>query len=120
MKTLLLVEDDDDVREALADVLREAGYVVARAADGAEAICALRSGLRPSAILLDLMMPVMDGFQFRAEQRRDPELARIPVILVSADRTLDRDARALDVAARLAKPAQVEDLLATVAHVTGG
>jgi CheY-like chemotaxis protein len=117
MTMLLLVEDDDDVREALADVLREAGYDVAWAADGAEAIRALRSGLRPDAILLDLMMPVMDGFQFRAEQRSDPALARIPVILISADRALERDAKALEVAAQLAKPAAVADLLATIARV---
>ncbi len=119
MTSILLVEDDDDVREALVDVLRGAGYEVAWAADGAEAIRALRAGLRPSAILLDLMMPVMDGLQFRAAQRSDPALAPIPVILLSADRTIDRDARALEVAARLAKPAQVEDLLATVAKVAG-
>jgi CheY-like chemotaxis protein len=118
--TILLVEDDADVREALADVLQDAGYDVARAADGAEGIRALRAGLRPAAIVLDLMMPVMDGFQFRAEQRSDPDLARIPVILVSADRALDRDASAMGVAARLAKPAQVDDLLATIAQVAGG
>lgn len=117
--TILLVEDDDDVREALADVLRDAGYDVAWAADGAEAIRLLRAGLRPAAIVLDLMMPVMNGFQFRAEQLSDPDLARIPVILVSADRSLDRDARAMDVAARVTKPAQVEDLLATIAQVAG-
>ena len=117
MKTILLVEDDDDVREALADVLREAGYDVAWAADGAEAMRALRGGLRPSAILLDLMMPVMDGFQFRAEQESDPALAPIPVIVVSADGRLDRDAAALHAAAMLAKPAEVDDLLATVARV---
>ena len=117
MSMILVVEDDDDVREALADVLREAGYDVARAVDGAEAIRALRSGLRPSAILLDLMMPVMDGFQFRDEQRSDPALAPIPVIVVSADRALDQEAAALGAAARIAKPAEVEDLLATVARV---
>ncbi len=120
MTMVLLVEDDGDVREALADVLREHGYDVAWAADGAEAIRALRSGLRPAAILLDLMMPVMDGFQFRAEQRSDPALARIPVIVVSADRAIDRDAAALGAAAKLAKPARVDDLLATVARVASG
>jgi CheY-like chemotaxis protein len=120
MTMILLVEDDDDVREALADVLREHGYDVAWAADGAEAIRALRSGLRPAAILLDLMMPVMDGFQFRAEQRSDPALAPIPVIVVSADRTLEREAQGLGAAARLSKPAPVEDLLATVARVAAG
>jgi CheY-like chemotaxis protein len=117
MTMLLVVEDDDDVREALADVLRDAGYDVAWAADGAEAIRALRSGLRPSAILLDLMMPVMDGFEFRAEQRGDPALSSIPVIVVSADRFLEQDGRSLGAAASLAKPPQVPELLATVARV---
>jgi CheY-like chemotaxis protein len=119
MTMILLVEDDDDVREAVAEVLREHGYDVAWAADGAEAMRALRSGLRPSAILLDLMMPVMDGFAFRAEQRSDPALAPIPVIVVSAGRSLERDACALGAAARIEKPARVEDLLATIARVAG-
>ncbi len=117
MSMVLVIEDDDDVREALADVLREAGYDVAWAADGAEAIRALRSGLRPSAILLDLMMPVMDGFAFRAEQRSDPALEAIPVIVVSADRFLDRDAGALGAAASVAKPTEPGVLLSTVARV---
>ncbi len=120
MTMVLLVEDDGDVREALADLLREHGYDVAWAADGAEAIRALRSGLRPSAILLDLMMPVMDGFQFRAEQRSDPALAPIPVIVISADRSIDRDAAALGAAAKLAKPTTVSDVLAAVARVAAG
>ncbi len=120
MTMLLVIEDDDDVREALADVLRDAGYDVAWAADGAEAIRALRSGLRPSAILLDLMMPVMDGYECRAEQRGDPALASIPVIVVSADRFVERDGRAVGAAAAIAKPPAGPALLATVARVAAG
>jgi CheY-like chemotaxis protein len=120
MTMILVVEDDGDVREALADVLRQHGYDVAWAADGAEAIRALRSGLRPSAIVLDVMMPVMDGLEFRAEQRSDPALACIPVIVITADRAIGRNAAALDAAATLAKPAAVSDLLAAVARVAAG
>jgi CheY-like chemotaxis protein len=114
---LLVVEDDHDVREALTQLLRDAGYDVAWAVDGEEALRALRRGLQPAAILLDLMMPVMDGFEFRANQRSDPALAAIPVILMTADRAVAPEVRALDVAALLAKPARVDDLLDVVARV---
>jgi len=117
---LLVVEDDHDVREALTELLREAGYAVAWAPDGDEALRALSAGLRPAAILLDLMMPVMDGFEFRARQRSDPALAAIPVILMTADRTVDAEARALEVAARVTKPARVDDLLDVVARIAAG
>jgi CheY-like chemotaxis protein len=68
----------------------------------------------PSVILLDLMMPVMDGWQFRTEQLRDPALAAIPVILISADGTVREKAAALSAAAFLRKPIDVEQLLALV------
>lgn len=116
---ILVVEDDHDVREALTELLRDAGYGVAWAADGRAAIQALRGGLRPAAILLDLMMPGMDGFEFRAVQRGDPALAAIPIILMSADRGIDRDALALGAAGRVAKPARIDDVLAVVARIAG-
>jgi CheY-like chemotaxis protein len=115
---LLLVEDDADVRESLGEVLRDAGYAVAWAANGADALRALRSGLRPAAILLDLMMPGVDGFEFRAAQRGDPAIAAIPVIVLSADRAIDQDARILGAAGHLPKPARVADVLAVVDRVT--
>ena len=84
-KAVLLVEDDIDVREAVADTLDEAGYRVSPARNGQEALDMLRSGaVQPRVILLDLMMPVMDGWQFREEQLRDPALASIPVVALSA------------------------------------
>lgn len=119
-RLLLVVEDDHDVREALTEVLRDAGYAVSWAPDGREAMRALRGGLRPAAILLDLMMPGMDGFEFRAAQRSDPALAAIPVILLTADRAIDGDALALGAAGRVSKPARVDDVLAVVARVAGG
>jgi CheY-like chemotaxis protein len=81
---ILVVDDDADCRESLQLVLEDAGYAVAIAGDGREALQALESGPRPAAILLDLMMPVMDGKEFLAEIKRRPAFAAIPVIIVSA------------------------------------
>ena len=81
---VLLVEDDASIRESLGETLREEGFDVAMAANGRQALELLRSSSRPSAILLDLMMPVMDGWDFRHEQLHDPSLRDIPVVIVTA------------------------------------
>jgi CheY-like chemotaxis protein len=112
--SVLVVEDDFDVRDALTQVLEMEGFRVVGAADGNEAMERARTGPLPSVILLDLMMPVMDGWQFRTEQLRDPALAAIPVILISADGTVREKAAALSAAAFLRKPIDVEQLLALV------
>ncbi|HET7826632.1 MAG TPA: response regulator [Anaeromyxobacter sp.] len=116
---LLVVEDDPDVRDALSVVLADAGYGLCWASDGLEAMRVLRAGARPAAILLDLMMPGMNGFDFRAAQRADPAIAGIPVILVTAMRGAERAAVSLEAAAYVPKPARVDDLLAVVARVAG-
>ncbi len=116
---VLVVEDDPDVREALTVVLRDAGYGIRLAMDGIEAMEALREGLRPSAILLDLMMPGMNGFEFREEQRADPAIADIPVIVITATRWTERTAFQIGAAACVPKPAQVDDLIAAVRRVAG-
>src|SRR5262249_8198798 len=82
-RNILLVEDDPDPRDALQDVLAECGHRVATAHDGIEALSAM-TWFHPDVVLLDLLMPRMDGWQFRLEQRRDPALADIPVIAMSA------------------------------------
>ncbi len=82
--TVLVIEDDSDVRNALAELLSGEGYAVSLTADGGEALDKLRGGLRPSVILLDLMMPKVDGWDFRRAQLDDPILAPIPVILLTA------------------------------------
>ncbi len=114
---VLLVEDDWNVREALAAVLEDSGHEVRVASDGAEGLQLLRAGLHPCVILLDLMMPGMDGYAFRREQRADPALADIPVIVVSgAVRTMD-EVRDMGVAAMLPKPVDCDRMLAVVAEL---
>jgi two-component system, chemotaxis family, chemotaxis protein CheY len=115
-RTVLLVEDDYDVRETIAEVLADEGYDVVTAVDGQDALDKLRAGARPFAILLDLMMAGMNGFQFRAEQRADPALAAIPVIVLTADRQVDDKARELGADAYVRKPTQLENLLAVLAR----
>ncbi|HEY8516723.1 MAG TPA: response regulator [Candidatus Binatia bacterium] len=95
---VLLIEDEDSVREAIAAVLDTEGYRVRTARHGREALEMLRGGLRPCMIILDLMMPVMDGWQFRAEQLRDPELLKIPTVVYSAVGNIDEAIEHLNVA----------------------
>src|SRR5713226_6627597 len=86
-RRLLVVEDDWELRSSLSDLLRRDGYDVADAANGSEALDYLKSSPAPDLILLDLMMPVKDGWQFRIEQKKDPTIASIPVLAMSADDT---------------------------------
>lgn len=83
-KLILVVDDDRDIREAMRDVLTDEGYHVEAASNGAEALDLLRKGVEPAVILLDLMMPVMDGWTFRQRQRLEGGLAGIPVVLLTA------------------------------------
>jgi len=80
----MVVEDEAPARAGMEQLLRAAGYEAVGAPNGQEALDMLRSGVRARVILLDLMMPVMDGWTFRREQLRDPQLAHIPVIVLSA------------------------------------
>lgn len=112
---ILLVEDDPALRCTLAEVLEERGYEVVCAEHGAEALARLGDRPTPSVILLDLAMPVMDGWSFRNAQRKDPRLAAIPTVILSA--TLSADPRALeglDADAALSKPFTLERLIETV------
>src|SRR5947209_19891585 len=109
-KPILVVEDDATIRETMTLLLEMEGYKVQSAANGAEALTALRQKELPCLILLDLMMPVMDGWEFRHIQRQDPKLARIPIILVSAAPALPEKAVDLATAGYLQKPVEVETL----------
>ncbi|GAB4192020.1 MAG: hypothetical protein OHK0022_05990 [Roseiflexaceae bacterium] len=118
--SILVVEDDRMIRAALVRVLLQTGHAVLEAANGAEALTCLRTARpRPSLILLDLMMPVMDGVQFRQAQLADPALAAIPVVVLSAVSQTEAQATELRAAAVLLKPVDVVDLLDTVARVMG-
>jgi CheY-like chemotaxis protein len=83
---LLVVDDDTDLRKTMREILEASGYRVEEAGHGKEALTALRAGLRPCLIILDLMMPEMDGYEFKRRHDADPELAQIPVLVVTAFR----------------------------------
>jgi CheY-like chemotaxis protein len=112
--TILLVEDDYDVREALAETLRDEGYAVDCANDGMEALIYLRGGHRPGLILLDLMMPRMSGSEFRLAQKGDPAVADIPVVLLSADGRMREKALVLETAGAIRKPIDLGELLGII------
>ena len=113
--TVLLVEDDLDIQEVLADVLTEVGYQVSIASEGREALAFLKSRPQPAVILLDLMMPGMDGYAFRTAQMAEPGLAKIPVIVITAQREIRGDT--FDSADVLAKPIKLATLLAAIERV---
>jgi CheY-like chemotaxis protein len=107
-KTVLIVDDDQEFRDALAEIVRGEGFQVETAKTGLQAIEKLRWGLRPCVILLDMQMGTMTGWDFRTEQKRDPDLAAIPVIAMTAGYWKDRDLG--DYAARVSKPIDLEEL----------
>jgi signal transduction histidine kinase len=109
---VLLVEDDADLREALAEALVQTGHVVSTAGDGVDALVKLRAE-RPDVVVLDLMMPKLDGWQFRVEQRRDPVLAATPIVAISASSSAT--AAAVDADAFLPKPLSADALRAAIA-----
>jgi two-component system chemotaxis response regulator CheY len=115
--TILLVEDDFDIREALVEALRDKGYLVDSAVDGLQALQILRAGARPGVILLDLMMPRMDGSEFRMAQRADPALAHLPVVLLSADARMDEKARTLKVQDTVRKPIDLSQLYGVIERI---
>ncbi len=106
---LLLVEDDSSIRFALSDMLTDEGFDVTTVVNGRDALNELRQAAPPDVILLDLMMPVMDGWEFRVEQRADPLLASIPLLAMSAD--LSAKARAIAADGYIRKPIDFPDLL---------
>jgi CheY-like chemotaxis protein len=118
--TILVVEDDADIRDAIVELLADHGYVAVGAANGAEALDVLATlDAQPCLILLDLMMPVMDGEAFRQAQLENPTWAKIPVILMSAYRDVAQRADQLAVD-YLAKPLGMPALVdATRKYCTG-
>ena len=112
LRPVLIVEDDDELRQMMAQMLRLAGFQAATVANGREALDYLHKTAKPDVILLDLMMPVMDGWEFRRRQQADPTLATVPVIVLSA---LDPvRAASVDAVATLKKPLDFDRLLQLV------
>jgi CheY-like chemotaxis protein len=112
---ILVVEDDENIRASLAELLIDEGATLATAPDGRQALEALRVGPRPDLILLDLVLPVMDGWEFRVVQRADRELSTIPLIAMSADRSAKAHAIAAD--GYVQKPIELPELVGTIRGV---
>jgi CheY-like chemotaxis protein len=115
-RTILLIEDDRDICEIVQQVLADEGYETIAVSNGAEALARLRAAPHPFVIVLDLMLPVMDAWQFRAEQAGDALLAKIPVVIFSANPKVGQHADALGAAAVLRKPPNLDELLSVVSR----
>lgn len=114
-RRVLVVDDDEDLRTTVSDLLRDAGYEPVGVGDGQAALQTLRTADHPfSLVLLDLMMPRMDGWQFRIEQLKDPALAQIPVIVMTAGRNLDEAPVQVDEI--VLKPLHMDSLLDAVSR----
>jgi len=119
--TVLIVDDDRAILDGVGEFLREEGFRVVATRNGAHALARLRAGLRPNVILLDVLMPVMDGWDFRAEQLADPALRDVPVVVISASgfarETISRQFKANDV---FSKPLDLVRFLETLRALCGG
>lgn len=117
---ILVVEDDDDTREAIRDVLEAEGYHVTGLSNGRDALAWLEGASEPDVIILDLMMPTLNGWQFLNEQRQRDTIAKVPVLVLTADGRVSRQPASVDAAALLLKPVNLDDLLETVQRIVDG
>jgi CheY-like chemotaxis protein len=117
-RTILVVDDDSDLREIVREILVNNGFEVATARNGREALAYLNSSHAPAFVLLDLSMPVMDGMAFRSEQQKNPAIADIPVVVFTAAGNSAEKVSSMDVAGYLRKPPELEDLLAIARRFT--
>ena len=116
MSVVLIVEDDDDLRESLAEVLTLRGFDAVAAANGREALDMLKAGLSPCLILLDLMLPVMSGWEFRELQRANPIISQIPTVVISGINNPEKEAATLGAAGFVPKPINLDLLYETLAQ----
>jgi CheY-like chemotaxis protein len=116
-RCILLVEDNIDLATAMAEILEIEGYTVTCSMNGAEGLAALRAGFHPAVIILDLMMPVMDGIEFRRHQQLDAAIASIPVVVVSGVGHMMDEIRATGVARCFRKPIDIDELLGVVTQL---
>jgi two-component system chemotaxis response regulator CheY len=110
-RSILVVDDDPDVRDAVTDILVDEGYGVTGVSSGREALQHLQAHMRPSLILLDMMMPEMDGWLLRQELKKSPELAAIPIVILSGHGDVRDAALALGAVDYLRKPLRSDSLL---------
>lgn len=111
---ILLVEDDEGLGAILAAVLQDQGYRVDRASNGKEALDRLCTGQLPRLILLNLVMPVMNGWEFREQLKQIPDLAELPVVVLSGVRNLERKAASLAATDSFTKPYNLKEVIETV------
>jgi two-component system, chemotaxis family, chemotaxis protein CheY len=119
MKRVLVVDDEPTIRELVAEALREAGYWVDTAAHGAEALQLMHAGPPPHAIVLDLMMPRLDGTGFVELMRLNPRLACVPVVLVTAAYGAPMAAERIGARACITKPFELDHLVEAVDTIIG-
>jgi CheY-like chemotaxis protein len=113
---VLIVDDDKDVRDSIGDLLRQRGYVVQTAEDGHTALASLARSKMPCVVLLDLVMPGMDGWKFLAVVQADPMMAAIPIVIASAHVATHAPSGAAGI---LRKPFDLDELFDTVARHCG-
>jgi len=113
---ILVVEDDSTLRNAMGDLLGEEGMSATRAENGQVGLDMLRAGARPCLVLLDLQMPLVDGFTFRRRQLEDPRIAGIPVVVMTGQPGKAREAERLGVALTMSKPVAPSRVLRVVAQ----
>ncbi len=114
-KRILVIEDDTSIRELLVELLESEGYSVASAVNGLEGLKYLQSQANPDLILIDLMMPVMDGYSFRSEQLKNEKWASIPTVVMSAEANAKEKMKNFSITAFLSKPVELDTILKTVA-----
>lgn len=115
-KRILVVEDDTSIRELLVELLESEGYEVASAVNGLEGLKILQTQKNPDLILIDLMMPVMDGYSFRTEQLKNNDWSKIPTVVMSAEANAKEKMKNFSITAFLSKPVELDTILKTIAR----
>jgi CheY-like chemotaxis protein len=113
-KRVLIIEDDESIRELLIELLESEGYIVSSAENGLLGLEFLKNNSKPDIILMDLMMPVMDGYTFRSEQLKNPQWNKIPTVVMSAEASAKEKLKNYSITAFLAKPIELETILKTI------
>lgn len=114
-----MVDDDAEFCEVVAEILRDEGHIVACAANGSSALERLREDPLPTVILLDLAMPVMNGWSFLSELQQDARFSAVPVVLLSGIANIATEAEALGVTGCITKPVAIDSLKNLIAALQG-